>query len=106
VCITAGTVTLKTRLESGSLSEEINLTQFNSVVFANKEIKINNAIPLREQRDILPSEYSFEFSVKSTSTTPQCTVDADCPQLISAGANSMFPTNRCINNKCVLEQIN
>jgi hypothetical protein len=33
----------------------------------------------------------------------ECKVDIDCPQLISVG-KPLFPTNRCINNKCALDR--
>ncbi len=48
------------------------------------------------------------FKVLAPISTPalQCKVDTDCPQLIGAGPGGgpLFPANRCINHKCVLDQ--
>lgn len=40
------------------------------------------------------------YSVKT-----ECKVDIDCPQLIANGAGPNFPINKCVDGKCVLQQL-
>ncbi len=43
-------------------------------------------------------------SLLSSTPGKSCSTDADCPQI--ATTNTMFPADRCINGRCVLQQSN
>lgn len=65
VCIQAGTVTLRVKLESGGSKQEVDLTIGNPIAFSGKSVELYEVLPPANSKiTISDSEYSFEFKVR------------------------------------------
>lgn len=67
VCIQAGQVRLKVKVELGSVVKTIDLTEGIEVVVDDKKISLQNVLPMtNSEKPISESDYRFTFNVASS----------------------------------------